>query len=202
MPEFSIIGATGLIASGKSFVLEHLETLCRKEGTACLRLSLSDEIRAEAVLQEGLLTREILTQVGNSFRQRYGGDYWVRRCLQGVISPGFAGVVLLDSFRHEAEVYRCRAHWGRRFRLLAVQAPLEVRWRRVQARKRQEDEASGEAIRGLLEEELTDSPEAWGLHVATCLSRADFTVDGSLPWEVLYGQLQPWFERLRRRGEQ
>jgi len=137
MPEFSVIGATGLIANGKSFVLEYLETLCRNEGSTCFRLSLSDEIRSEAALQEGPLTREVLTQVGNSFRQRYGGDYWVRRCLQGVVSPGFAGVVLLDSFRHEAEVYRCRAHWERSFWLLAVQAPLEA-WRgRIQARKRQ-----------------------------------------------------------------
>ena len=115
-----IIGLTGTNGAGKTAVADYLESL------GFGRHSLSDEIRRE-LAERGLpATRENLIQQGNAIRAGEGRSALADR-VKAHLVEGTRYVV--DSIRNPSEVESLRATG--RFRLLLVDAPQQVRFRRV-----------------------------------------------------------------------
>ena len=115
-----IIGLTGTNGAGKTVVADYLESLGFE------RHSLSDEIRRE-LAERGLpATRENLIQQGTAIRRKEGRSALADR-VKARLVEGKRYVV--DSIRNPSEVESLRATG--RFRLLLVDAPQQVRFRRV-----------------------------------------------------------------------
>ena len=125
MTEHRLIGLTGTNGAGKSEVANYLRT----KGYAYF--SLSDEIR-DALRKKGkVATRDNLIATGNALRRRFGPDILARRVMKKI-----KGKAVIDSIRNSREV----AFFKRQkdFVLAAVDAPVELRFKRVRRRGRSE----------------------------------------------------------------
>jgi dephospho-CoA kinase len=175
---YHLIGLTGTNGAGKGAVAHYL----MEKGYA--HVSLSDEIRADLLRRGKETTRDQLIAAGNMLRRRYGADILARRALKKV-----KGRTVIDSIRNSSEVAFLRRRGD--FILVAVDAPAELRYARVQKRGRAESASTlGEFI-AKENEEMTGGRN--GQQLRRCLELADVTIinDGTL--EALHRRIE---ERL------
>jgi dephospho-CoA kinase len=168
MTEFRrLIGLTGTNASGKG------EAAAFFQGRGFAYLSLSDVIRDELNRKDVPPTRDHLIREGNALRERHGPDILARRILEKV-----TGDSVIDSIRNPSEIAFLRSQEG--FLLLAIDAPLAVRFERARLRGRDESAATLEEFRAKENQEHTRDPAAQQL--AVCMDLADQVVlnDGTL----------------------
>lgn len=147
-------------------------------------VSLSDEIRADLRRRGKEITRDHLIDAGNALRRRYGVDILARRAMKKVKTR-----TVIDSIRNAGEVAFLRRQDD--FILVAVDAPVELRYARVQKRGRAESASTLEEFIVKEKEEMTGGRN--GQQLRRCLSLADVTIinDGTL--EALHRRIE---ERL------
>ncbi|PIN86317.1 hypothetical protein COV19_05930 [Candidatus Woesearchaeota archaeon CG10_big_fil_rev_8_21_14_0_10_44_13] len=169
-----IIGLTGTNGAGKGTVAEML----KEKGFEYT--SLSDEIRAEVKkrgLDEGL---DNLITVGNELRAKEGPATLSKRVLKRIKEGEMHGNkdFIVDSIRNPAEIEELKKN--KRFILIAVDAPIELRYDRIKLRKRASDSVSFEKFRG--QEEVQLKGGKTGQQLLNCMGMADLTMinDGSL----------------------
>lgn len=122
-----IIGVTGYLASGKDTVAEYLI----KKGYN--HYSCSDELRAILKQRNLESNRENQVKLGNELREQYGPGYLAQIILDKAQSPA-----VITSIRTPGEVETLKKN--KDFFLIFVDAPIEMRYQRVIARKREGDE--------------------------------------------------------------
>ena len=165
-----VIGLTGGNGSGKTTLAEHLKTL------GFVYLSLSDELRAELDRTGVKPTRENLIECGNRLRREFGRDVLALRARERI---GAERNHVVDSIRHPDEVRALRQLPG--FHLLALEAPLEERYRRARARGDARVPASLEAFVELEQRERRGvDPEAQNLPATAALADAVLVNDGTM----------------------
>lgn len=165
-----VIGLTGANGSGKTTLAEHL----KEKGF--YYLSLSDEIRVELEKEGVPPTRENLIEKGNWLRRTYGLDALAARTVQR-IQPDRNYVV--DSIRHPREIQTLRTLPG--FRLLHVEAPLELRYRRAVDRGGARAPQSLQEFAALEQRERSGAdPDAQNLDAAAAAADATVNNDGDL----------------------
>jgi len=165
--EARLIGLTGTNGSGKG----EAATYFKKRGYAYF--SLSDVIR-DALRNDGKEdTRDNLIEKGNELRKKYGPDILARLAMEKVQDK-----TVIDSIRNPSEVEYLRKE--KEFILLAIDAPVELRYERVKRRGRQESASTLEEFIKKEKEEMTDSEKGQQLH--SCMKMADFIImnDGTL----------------------
>lgn len=162
-----IVGLTGPNAAGKGEAAQVLSA----RGYAVY--SLSDVVRDHA-RQLGLdQGRETLIRLGQELRREEGPGVLARRIL-----PRLAQAAVVDSIRSPAEVEVLRTVAG--FRLLGIDAPIEVRWRRAVDRGREGDTPALDTFRQREARENGSSPESQQLSAALALADAVVVNDGTL----------------------
>jgi dephospho-CoA kinase len=166
--EARLIGLTGTNGAGKGEVAAYL----KKKGY--VYFSLSDLIRDELKNKGKELTRDDLIARGNALRQRYGADILARR----VMKKAGGRKAVIDSIRTSEEVALLRRQKG--FLLLAVDAPVELRYKRVKKRGRPESASTLQEFRAKEKQEMTGS--AGEQQLRRCLALADVVIinDGTL----------------------
>jgi dephospho-CoA kinase len=179
-----IVGLTGPNASGKSEVAAHLG----RRGFAYH--SLSDAVREEAARRGLPPLRDHLIEIGNELRRREGPATLARR-----IVPRLGALDVVDSIRNPSEVATLRELEG--FRLLGVDAPIELRFERARHRGRLGDGDTLAEFRRREAAENTDDPAAQQLAATLALADARIVNGGTL--EALYAEvdrlLASWGER-------
>src|SRR6188472_4149708 len=123
-----LIGLTGRNAAGKGEVAKHLQT------KGFQYYSLSDVIRDEVRARRQAVSRELLIQTGNELRQRFGPSVLADRILERLDDDKN---YVIDSIRNPAEVLAFRH--AKHFRLILIDAPVEVRFERSVVRSRESD---------------------------------------------------------------
>ncbi len=123
-----LIGLTGRNAAGKGEVARYLQT------KSFYYYSLSDVIRDEIRSRRLQPTRDLLIAVGNELRQKHGAKILAERVLARIEDDKH---YVIDSIRNPAEVEAFRA--AKHFKLIRIEAPQEVRFRRILARRRESD---------------------------------------------------------------
>src|SRR5438552_15760422 len=123
-----LIGLTGRNAAGKGEVARYLQK------KSFYYYSLSNVIRDEIRLRGEEPTRERLIIVGNELRQRYGASILAERILAKIEDDKH---YIIDSIRNPSEVEAFRA--AKHFKLIRVDAPPEVRFKRIVSRQRESD---------------------------------------------------------------
>jgi dCMP deaminase len=172
-----IIGLTGKNGSGKTAVSEYLQSRGFKY------LSLSDEIREEIRKRGREITREVLIEVGNELRTRYGPGVLAERML-GRLEGGHNYVI--DSIRNPSEVEVLKRRND--FTLLALDADPAIRFERSRKRGR---ENAAQTLGQFLEEEArelhSDDPASQQLNAT--LRAADHIVANDRSLEELHRRL-------------
>ncbi|HII71559.1 TPA: AAA family ATPase, partial [Candidatus Woesearchaeota archaeon] len=132
-----IIGITGPICAGKGKAAEHF----RKKGF--VHHSFSMEIREVAKERKIEINRKNLTKLGTSLRKESPGKSILGQRLLDKIRQDIdrgASRWVVEGFRESDEVEMFRKHEfdnkKMRFVLIAVDAPQDVRWERMQKRGR------------------------------------------------------------------
>lgn len=169
------VGLTGQLASGKGVVAEILE---KEWGFSYY--SLSHRVREVAEARKIInIWREILQDIGDEMRQKFGGDILAK------LTAGLAFVhgndwVVIDSIRNPAEVEFLKKH--PHFVLIGVTAPREKRFIWMCERKRPSDPTTWEEFVAIDTRDLGVGEGALGQQVGKCLKMADIIItnDGSL----------------------
>lgn len=104
-------------------------------------------------------------------REKYGPDIWAVRTLERL--PG--GDVLIDGSRSLAEIERFKIVLGDGLRVIGIDAPADMRFRRLAARGREDDPSTREQFRKRDERELS-----WGLGEAMKAAGLVLVNDGTL----------------------
>jgi dephospho-CoA kinase len=170
-----LIGLTGTNASGKG------------EAAAYFRAkdygyhSLSDVIR-DVLAHRGLpATRDNLIRVGNELREKEGADVLARRIYQRI-----SGNAVIDSIRNPYEIQFLRSRGG--FILLAIDAPVKLRYERALLRGREESAATLAEFIAKEREEMTDRDQ--GQQLLNCMGMADYIVTNDSTLEEFHKKLE------------
>jgi len=155
-----IIGLTGTNASGKTTVLNYLIS---KNFDAH---SLSDLLRDQLQQNGEAPTRENLIRLGNQLRENLGASVLADRIKSKITSKN----AIIDSIRNSAEIASLRnlSH----FYLIAVDAPIELRYERAKARNRAEHLDSLENF--IRWENQEKSHNVNHQNIDACIALADF----------------------------
>jgi dCMP deaminase len=175
--ERMIVGLTGRNAAGKGEVAKFLE------GKGFYYHSLSDVIRDEVQKTNLELTREQLVETGRDLRNKKGLDVLAREILKCLEDDKN---YVVDSFRHPAEIKAFREQPG--FYLVAVEADLATRFKRIKKRGRESDPGSLEEFQAL-EDKEAESQKSEGQQLIACDRIADFRVNNNGALEELQDQV-------------
>ncbi len=161
------IGLTGTNGSGKGKAAAYF----KKKGYSYF--SLSDLIREELQKNGKELTRDNLIEKGNELRDTHGPAMLAQQARKKV-----KGKAVIDSIRNPFEVEYLRK--DKEFILLAIDAPVELRYERVKKRGRKESASTLQEFIKKEEEEMTGSEK--GQQLRRCMKMADFVIfnDGTL----------------------
>jgi dephospho-CoA kinase len=162
------IGLTGLNASGKGTVADFL----KEKGYDYF--SLSDVVREEASKLGLDHSRENLIFSGNKLRKELGPAVFAKRIIEKIncLRPSKA---VIDSIRNIAEIKELRMLPG--FKLIAVCAPVKVRFERAKKRSRIGFEKTLEEF--ILVEQKENSSDPDKQQLFECLKAADITINNA-----------------------
>lgn len=175
LTEFRLIGLTGTNGAGKGEVA----TFLQKKGYAYV--SLSDIIREELRARGLEASRDNLIACGNELREKFGADILARRAAKKIKGP-----TVIDSIRNSREIEYLRSLGD--FILIAIDAPVEIRFERIKRRGRNESVVTLEEFRK--KEELEKNTEENSQQLETCLKLADLTIINDGPLEELWAKLE------------
>lgn len=167
-----VLGLTGRNCAGKDATADLLE---RRHGFE--RHSLSDALRDELRSRGAAITREALIDVGNELRLAEGPATLARRMKRKMETDR----VVLVSVRNLAEVSSLRELAG--FRLIALDAPAAVRFRREQERNPHRGEGTAASLDAFLAlEAREDGVDAASQQLGQTIAAADHVIrnDGTL----------------------
>jgi dCMP deaminase len=174
-----LIGLTGRNAAGKGEVARYLQK------KSFYYYSLSDAIRDEIRSRGDEPTRERLIIVGNELRQRYGSKILAERILAKIEDDKH---YVIDSIRNPAEVDAFRA--AKHFKLIRVEAPADVRFKRILSRQRESDPKTLEEFIAL------ENREAEGDDTSQNLVKVELMADYSVANDGLLEKLYPQIDQL------
>ena len=168
-----IIGITGTNTSGKDTVADYL-----RDKFGFKNYSLSDEIRYELTSRGMDHSRENMIVAGNEIRQKFEANELAVRVVKRIRSDETEKVIV-TSVRNPAEVSELKKNFPN-FKLLFVDAPIELRYERSRARGRIGDGESLGDFRAKEAVELDGGEK--GQRLIACSKLADLSImnDGSL----------------------
>jgi len=170
-----VIGLTGTMASGKETVME---ALTHKFNS--YTVTLSSIIRGELEKKKKIFDRKMLQDMGNELRQKYGGGILARLAIDYL--PRDKELIIVDGIRNLGEVEYLKKVFGNKFVLIAVDAPQEIRWQRIQSRARPTDSKTWEEFVALDQRDRGVREPLYGEQIDRCMERADYKIenDGNL----------------------
>ena len=161
-----VIGTVGLPGSGKG----EAAAVARKEGIPVV--TMGDVIREEC-RDRGLDPAEHHGEIATALREENGPDAVAERSLPLIEKElETAETVLVDGLRSMIEVDRFREAFGEDFLLVSIEAPFDLRAKRLGDRGRDASDVKTEALRARDERELS-----FGMGEA--MADADVTVENT-----------------------
>ncbi len=171
-----VVGLTGTIGSGKEIVREIIE-----KNTNSYSVVLSSLLKEDTLKKQGIMiTREIRQNLGNELRKQYGNDILAKIAVSFMQKN--KDFLVIDGIRNPGEVDFLKTKFGVDFKLVAVDAPQQVRYERISQRKREGDPQTLEEFVKLDERDQGKEESDYGQQVRKCIEMADITIqnDGSL----------------------
>lgn len=178
-----IIGIVGSIASGKDTVADYL----KEKGF--VSFSHSDILREMMRKEEIETTVPNMTEYGNNLRETKGHGY-----LSEVISDkiGDDKNVIITSIRQVGEIEYYRKRWDKKFLLIKLDAPKQIRLERLLKRARPGDVTSMEEL-DIIEAKQADG-KGGGINMNRCFEMADREIENAGSFEDLYKKIDQLIE--------
>ncbi len=181
-----IIGLTGTYAAGKGTVTEYLI------GKGFQYYSLSDELRL-LLREKGFMpTRDNLIKAGNSLRAKHGSGFLAELVIKRLRGSLSITNSVVDSIRNLGEIAALRELKG--FFLVAVDAPVDVRYERAKKRSTERDPKSFSEF--LVQEKREMAGKSTEQQLAACLAAADFTILNDGDYKKLYKEIERVLEQI------
>jgi len=160
-----IIGLTGSIGSGKGVVSGFLKE------RGFIYLSLSNKVR-EIARKRGIeINRKSLQDLGNKLREKEGVGVLSKYILKEINDKNYENVVV-DGIRNPAEVEVLRNL--KNFFLISVDAPQEIRFKRISKRCRESDPKTWDKFLEVDNRDKGIGESLTGQNVGKCMEMADF----------------------------
>lgn len=186
-----VIGFTGTIGSGKN-TAKHL--IMRKFN--CYHVTLSDVIRGEIEKRRGNLNRTTLQDMGNEMRKKYGTHILALIAVEYL--PRDKEMIIMDGIRNPGEVEYLKKKFGSGFALIAVDAPIEIRFERIKARGDPKDPKALEEFVELDKRDKGEGEPAHGQQVAACIEMTDFKIENNGTPEQLEEKIDDVMKKIIR----
>ncbi len=182
-----VIGITGTNASGKDTVAEYLV-----QKYSFKNFSLSDEIRFELTKRGLEHSRDNMIRVGNEIRENFNANELAIRAIKRIKDDGSEKIVI-TSIRNPAEPEEIKKNFYD-FKLIFVDAPIELRYERSTSRGRAGD---GESLADFEAKEALelDGGEK-GQRLIACSKLADFSIINDRDLLYLEEQTDKVIEKL------
>ncbi len=181
-----IIGITGYFAAGKGEAADYLQT---KHGF--VKRGYGDMIRAELKELGTALGRDAEYHHANVQRAKHGFGYWSKKII-GSIKPGEK--VVVEGIRNPGELNELAG--ADDFHLIAITAPLELRFERMLARQKEGDPSTLDELKEKEEREAkNDDPTKQ--NIAACVEKAQIVVDNGDGWDAFHQQLDKIVAEVR-----
>ncbi len=177
-----IIAFVGMPASGKS----EASTVARSLNIPVV--SMGDVVREETAMRGLPPTDGNIGGTGTRLRAEEGMDAIARRCVPRIRSLD-APVVVVDGTRNIEEINYFKRQFDDDFKLIAIQAPFELRFARVKKRARSDDMVSIDELKRRDERE-----KGWGL--GTAIEKADITIKNTSSLEKFQEDIKKIFRTL------
>lgn len=163
-----VIGITGTIGSGKEAAREIIT-----RNFNCYHSTLSALIRTEMLEKRKIkVDRSNLQNLGNDLRKQYGNDVLVK--LAWNFLQKNKEFIIIDGIRNPGEIEFLKK--VAEFYLIAVDAPIELRFERLMKRGGPKDVKTMEEFLELNERDMGANEPEYGQRVKDCMNMADFTV--------------------------
>lgn len=176
-----ILGISGSLGSGKDTVAEYLA----KKGFQ--HISLSDLIRMEAKNRGLGLDRDSLRELANVLANEDGPEALAKQAINLKNKKNLA----ISSVRKPAEVDFLKKRND--FKLIFVDAPIELRYKRIITRGRQDEKLM--SIDELREKEKLEMSGQSSQRLDYCNKKADYLIENSGTLENLYAQTDHILEK-------
>ncbi len=168
--EMKVIGLTGTMASGKETVRDIIEKNTNSHSVILSSLLKEDALKKQKIT----ITREMRQNLGNELRKQYGADVLVKVAVG--FMPRNKDFLIIDGLRNPGEVDFLKSKFGIDFKLIAVDAPQQVRFERISSRNREGDPKTWEEfVRVDDRDQGKDEPE-YGQQVRKCIQMADILI--------------------------
>ncbi len=172
-----VFGVTGTLGAGKKAFID----IAQRLRPTSVIYSTSDEVRRESLARGRTTARPELVRTANELRAEFGGGVLGERAAQS-IHAAKPPLALVDGLRHPDEIEQLRQAFGQNFVLVAIDAPVELRYQRILTRQRAgEHRLTLTEFRASEEGELSAKP-GFTQNIGACMRLADETLqnDGSL----------------------
>jgi dCMP deaminase len=174
-----IIGLTSFLGAGKTTVGDYLI----KKGFVFY--SLSDVIRDEIKSQGLEITRERLVEFGNGLRRKFRNSVLADRIIAKIKQEPSKNYVI-DSIRNPAEIEAFRKQGN--FKLVFIDAPIELRFKRIKKRKREKDPMTFEGFRKAEAKEM-ESQDSANQQLLECRKTADVVIANDSSLKALHKKI-------------
>lgn len=165
----TIIGLVGPMKSGKGEFSKFL----RQKGFAYF--SLSDRVREEAKRKKLEPRREVLQDIGDSLRKKFGNDVLAKRTAK-IIMKSDAPLVVIDSIRNPGEVFFLKKTF--KAFIVGINASTKIRLKRYLV-SAELDPKTPEAFFKASERDIGNEEKGYGQHVGACLKMADYIIENN-----------------------
>jgi len=179
-----ILGLTGKNASGKGKVAEYLKT------KGFVYYSLSDALREEATKLGLDHSRNNLIKLGNELRDKNGPEFLAQQINKKIIENKNS---VIDSIRSPYEAKELLKN--KNFLLIGIDAPIELRFKRLLERNRAGDAKTIEEFKQQEEKENTSNETAQQLDATFSLAEKIINNDDSL--EKLHKKIDDLLEEIK-----
>ncbi|MBI3036901.1 AAA family ATPase [Candidatus Woesearchaeota archaeon] len=182
-----ILGLTGTYAAGKGTVAEYLI------GRGFQFYSLSDELRL-LLREKGFMpTRDNLTKAGNTLRAKHGSGFLAELVIKRLRGSPSVTNSVVDSIRNAGEIAALREL--KDFFLIAVDAPVDIRYERAKKRGTERDPKSFSEF--LVQEKREMAGKNTEQQLAACIKSADFAISNDSDYKKLYKEIEKTLEQIK-----
>ncbi len=180
------LGLVGPIASGKGVLADHLKYLGFEY------VSLSDEVRAEAIRRGIPINRHNLQNLGDELRKTFGNCVLADRAMLSVKDPSHN--LIFDSIRNPGEIRELKHILN--IKIIGVDAPVERRliWYLERAKERGEDDPDMNAFIQVSIRDRGVNQEKYGQQVDECLKMADVIFQNTNKKEDIIRELNKYLK--------
>lgn len=185
-----IIGLTGSLAAGKGVVSDYLKSM------GFVYLSLSDELREIAKVKKIEITRENLQNLGNQLREESGSGVLAKK-VRDKIKTQMYNKVIIDGIRNPAEILVLKNL--KNFFLITIDAPSEIRFKRMVERNRESDPKTWEEFLKVDAKDKGVNEATTGQGVGLCMEQADMMIMNTGNIEDMKQKVSLLFKRIERK---